>query len=128
LLEFLYLGSQARRARLAAGDNVLPAIPEYWSDHAYHKGDPFFAGGQNIGDLYVTLAGQIPERFVTPYSYQAELALAAVMHRAEQYVAADRRAESSASAMDGLDRACAGWLAEAQEDVQRRIDFGNFEP
>ena len=51
----------------------------------------------------------------------AELALAAVMHRARQYVAADRR-------MDGLDRACAGWLAEAQEDVQRRIDFGNFEP
>ena len=121
LLEFLYLGSEASRARLAAGDHVLPAIPDYWSDPAYHKGDPFFAGRQNIGDLYVALAGQIPERFVTPYTYEAELALAAAMHRAEQYVAADRR-------IDGLNQACAGWLAEAQEDVQRRIDFGNFEP
>ena len=39
----------------------------------------------------------------------------------QQYVAADRR-------MGELERAFAGWLAEAQEDVQRRIDFGNLEP
>jgi molybdopterin synthase catalytic subunit len=71
--------------------------------------------------LDVTLAGQIPERFVTPYTYEAELALAAAMHRAEQYVAADRR-------IDELKQACAAWLAEAQQDVQRRIEFGNFEP
>jgi ABC-type glycerol-3-phosphate transport system substrate-binding protein len=124
LLEFSYLGSQANRARLAAGDNVLPAIPEYWSDPAYHQPDPFFAGTQNVGDLYVTLAGQIPERLVTPYTYQAELALAAVMYRAERYVAA----EAADQSVNGLKQACARWLAEAQADVQRRIDFGNFEP
>ena len=55
---------------------MLPAIPEYWSDPAYHATDPFFASGQFIGDLYVALAPQIPERIVTPYTYQAELALA----------------------------------------------------
>ncbi|MGD0389933.1 MAG: hypothetical protein ABSC42_13375 [Tepidisphaeraceae bacterium] len=41
---------------------------------------------------------------MTPYTYQAELALAAAMHRAGQYVAADRR-------IDGLNQACAAWLA-----------------
>ncbi len=52
---------------------MLPAIPEYWNDPVYHQRDPFFAagvGGQRIGDLYISLARQIPERFVTPYTYR----------------------------------------------------------
>jgi arabinosaccharide transport system substrate-binding protein len=125
LLEFLYLSPQAAKARIAAGDEVLPAIPEEWNEPVYHRGDPFFAdsggSGQRIGDLYIRLAGQIPERFVTPYTFQAELALAAVLHRAEEYVA-----EHGGTA--GLSQPCAAWLAEAQDDIQRRIDFGNFEP
>jgi ABC-type glycerol-3-phosphate transport system substrate-binding protein len=120
LLAFLYLSPEAQRARLAAGNHVLPAIPEYWSDAAYHAPDPFFADDQSIGDLYVTLARQIPERFMTPYTYQAELALAAVEHWAIEYVAENRSA-------DQLSATCRAWLAEAQNDIQRRIDFGKFE-
>ena len=77
LLEFLFLSPQAHHAAIAAGDDVLPAIPEYWSDPAYHTPD---------GDLFVKLAPEIPERVVTPYTYQAELALAVVLHRAMEYL------------------------------------------
>jgi ABC-type glycerol-3-phosphate transport system substrate-binding protein len=105
LLEFLYLGASAQRARIAAGNYVLPAIPQYWSDPAYHQ------------DLYISLAPLIPERFVTPYTFEAELALAEVMHRAVEY-------ERSHADDSGLKDACTAWLTEAQRDVQRRIDFG----
>jgi len=111
LLEFLFLSPQAHRAAVAAGDDVLPAIPEYWSDRAYHTPD---------GDLYVKLAPQIPARVVTPYTYQAELALAVVVHRAVEYL--------GTHGSDGLNDACAVWLAEAQNDIHRRIEFGNTEP
>ena len=120
LLVILYLSPEAQRARLAAGNHVLPAIPEYWSDPDYHAADPFFAGEQSIGDLYVTLAREIPERVMTPYAYQAELALAAVEHWAIEYVGENHPA-------GGLSDACRAWLVEAQSDIQRRIDFGKFE-
>ncbi len=121
LLEFLYLSPQAHQARVASGDEILPAIPEYWNDLVYHQSDSFFSGGQDVGDLYIRLAGEIPERIVTPYTFQAELVLVAVLHRAEEYVA-------SHGGTDGLGGPCAAWLTEAQEDMQRRIDFGKFEP
>jgi ABC-type glycerol-3-phosphate transport system substrate-binding protein len=121
LLEFLLLSPQASAARIAGGDTILPAVPQYWTDPAYNRADPLFAGGQSIGNLYVSLAPQIPERFVTPYTFQAELALAAVLHRAEEFV------DEHPSA-DGLKEACTQWLADAQDDIQSRIDFGNFKP
>ena len=57
---------------------------------------------------------------VTPYTYQAELALAVVVHRAVEYL--------GTHGSDGLNDACAVWLAEAQNDIHRRIEFGNTEP
>jgi ABC-type glycerol-3-phosphate transport system substrate-binding protein len=119
LLESTYLGPEAHRARVAMGSRILPAVREYWNDRAYHGPDPFFAGKQNIGDLYVTLAHQIPERVMTPYTYQAELALMAVLHREIDLL-------SHAPPDDGT--ACMKWLGEAQNDIQQRIDFGKFEP
>jgi arabinosaccharide transport system substrate-binding protein len=124
LLEFLYLSPEANAAHIAAGDDVLPAVPEYWSEPVYHRRDSFFVDdgdGQDVGGLYVRLAGEIPERYVTPYTFQAELVLAAVVHRAEEYVA-------SHGGTEGLRPVCAGWLAEAQDEMQGRIDFGKFEP
>jgi arabinosaccharide transport system substrate-binding protein len=117
LLEFLCLSPDANRARLAAGNDVIPPIPQYWSEPIYHQPDPFFADGQKINELYIWLAAQIPERFVTPYTYEAELALTAVVERAEDYVAEHQ-------GTDGLEPLCAQWLAEAQDDLQRRIEFG----
>ena len=57
---------------------------------------------------------------MTPYTYQAELALAVVLHRAMEYL--------GAHGPDGLNDACAAWLTEAQDDIRRRINFGNTEP
>lgn len=121
LLEFLFLSPQSQRARIASGDDVLPAIPEYWADPAYHSPNDFFAGRQPIGDLHVALARQIPERIVTPYTYQAELALGVVIHRAMEFVSAH-------DGSDGLKAACAAWLGEAQSDIGRRIEFGKMMP
>jgi ABC-type glycerol-3-phosphate transport system substrate-binding protein len=118
LLEFLYLSPQAAQARLAAGDRILPAIPEYWDDPAYLSADAFFADDQSIGRLYAKLAAQIPERFMTPYTYQAELALAEVLQRCADYV-------EGGGAIAALRPLCANWLREAQDELQRRIDFGN---
>jgi arabinosaccharide transport system substrate-binding protein len=120
LLEFLYLSPEAHRAAVASGDNVLPAIPEYWSDPAYHVPDPFFAGNQSAATLEVYLAHQIPQRIVTPYTYQAELALAVVLRRAVDYLAT--------RGADGLQESCRAWLSEAQDDIQCRMDFGNTQP
>jgi ABC-type glycerol-3-phosphate transport system substrate-binding protein len=108
LLEYLYLGNESQRARLAGGNFVLPAIPRYWSDPAYHR------------DLMVSLAPQVPERIATPFTFAAELALAEVMHRAIEFEAG--HADDS-----GLPSACALWLHEAQQDIQRRIEFGNLQ-
>ena len=121
LIEFLYLSREAQQARIAAGNHILPAIPEYWSDRAYRHADPFFAGNQDVGELYTKLAGQIPQRVMTPFTYQAELALAEVERREIQYLNTHRYGE-------GLGTACFEWLTEAQRDIQRRIDFGKFEP
>jgi arabinosaccharide transport system substrate-binding protein len=112
LLEFLYLSPQSHRARLDAGDRVLPAIPRYWSDPEYREG---------VGGLYLQLADQIPERIMTPYTYQAELALAAVLQRAVDYV-------TDHGDGPGLESACTTWLREAQDDIARRIEFGNYQP
>ena len=64
LLEFLYLSPQAAKARIAAGDEVLPAIPEEWNEPVYHRGDPFLrtrvaAGSASVICTYASL-GKFP--------------------------------------------------------------------
>jgi len=120
LLEYLVLSPQSHESAIAAGDDVLPAVSQYWSDPAYHRPDAFFAGGQSADDLFVTLAAQIPQRVVTPFTYQAELALGVVLHRSVTFL--------RQQGPEGLDDACAGWLADAQNDIGRRIEFGKIEP
>src|SRR5581483_4390894 len=110
LLRFLYLSPEGNEARLAVKSDIIPPVRSAWSDPAYHQPDPFF-GGQKVDELYISLADQIPERFVTPYSTMGQVALAVVQNRAGSYVEAHGAA--------GLRQACAGWLAEAQRDLQR---------
>jgi len=57
---------------------------------------------------------------VTPFTYQAELALGVVLHRSVTFL--------RQQGPEGLDDACAGWLADAQNDIGRRIEFGKIEP
>lgn len=118
LLEFLYLSPQASVARLSVGTDIVPPQPALWSDPVYHQPNPFF-GGQKISELYVSLAPQIPERDVTPYTAQAEFALALVLYQARNYV--------EKHGTTGLTEQCERWLSQAQQELQRRIDFGKFE-
>ena len=96
---------------------IANPIPELWSDPVYHQSDPFY-GGQKVGELYVQLAGQIPDRESSPFSDEGAIALAQVQQRAEEYVATH--------GTSGLHDACAKWLLEAQQMLQDRIDFFKF--
>jgi ABC-type glycerol-3-phosphate transport system substrate-binding protein len=119
LLEFLYLSPEGISARLARGSDILPALPQVWSWPEYHQADPYF-GGQKVDELLVNLAGQIPQRDITPWSVEAQLALAEVLHRAEEHVGAHGNV--------ALDAPIAIWLADAQREFQERIDFGKISP
>lgn len=114
LLKFLLLSDEAVAARQRHTD-ILPPLKEHWKSPLYHRPDPFF-GGQKIGQLYVELAGQVPERHVTPFTLLAGQALALVLNRAVDHV--------NAQGAVGLEAACQRWLREAAEDVRRRVEFG----
>jgi arabinosaccharide transport system substrate-binding protein len=146
LLAFFYLSPESIAARLASGDSVLPASPDLWNNPEYHHPDPFYAAdgtelpklpklpdmlksarlcpiapaaGQSIGELYMTLAPQIPRRVVTTYSFTAELTMTEVLRRCVEYVQLHGSAKE-------LRPRCQGWLAEAQEDLAARIQFGEL--
>ncbi|HEY1683773.1 MAG TPA: extracellular solute-binding protein [Tepidisphaeraceae bacterium] len=117
MIQFLYLSPQAIKARQQFTD-ILPAIPAAWDDPGYHRPDPFF-GGQKIDELYIELARQLPERYVTPYSLIAEQQISSVMTQAIEHM----RDYGS----DGLEPQCQQWLTAAATDLQRRVDFGKFD-
>jgi len=98
--------------------DILPPIKSLWSDPSFHKSDPYF-GGQRVGELYIDLARQLPERYVTPFTTLAIQALNLVLARAVVDVQAGNEA--------GLEQRIAGWLTEADGEVRKRIDFGRFD-
>jgi len=118
LLELLYLSPQGEAARLAAKSGIIPPLPDAWENPLYHQADAYF-GGQKVNELYIALARQLPQRYVTPFSVQAQYSLTLVLHRAIGYIEARGAA--------GLRDACAGWLGQAQRDLQQRIDFARFD-
>jgi hypothetical protein len=102
---------------------TLPALPSRWSDPAFHQPDPFFAGNQSIGDLYVHLAADMPARIVTPFSAVADVELSEVLHQAVQW----QRANPHAPADDPEAFSnCMGWLQSAADDLRERIRLGTF--
>jgi arabinosaccharide transport system substrate-binding protein len=113
LIETLYLSHDALAVRQSA-TSILPPIPEYWSDPAYQRPDPFYAG-QQVDRLFLDLADEVPPRYVTPYTSAAQLMLATVLNRAVAHV----RDRGDA----GLEQACRGWLARADADVREMIEF-----
>jgi arabinosaccharide transport system substrate-binding protein len=113
LIESLYLEPGAIRARQKSS-GILPPIPAYWSDPVYQKGDAFY-GGQKIDQLYIELAGELPEAKMTAYTMQAQTFLSIVLNRAVAKV------RSSGDA--GLEAACQLWLADVQAQVAAMIRF-----
>jgi len=117
LAEFVYLSREGLEARRRTTE-ILPPVKSLWKDEIYQRPDPYF-GGQREEALFVELADEIPERYVTPASTIANAIVAFVMTRAENYV--------ETRGTDGLEDACRGWLHRGAVDLQRRIDHGRFD-
>jgi arabinosaccharide transport system substrate-binding protein len=117
LLQFLYLSPQSMHLRPRFGGTIPPVISA-WNDPIWHQPDPFY-GGQKIGELYVNLARELPERYVTPFTTLATQALTIVLDRAITAVASGDDADLTAQIN--------GWLKEADGEVRKRIEFGRFD-
>lgn len=116
LAKFLYLSAEGLRARQRE-TMILPPVKAHWSDGRYHQPDPFF-GGQRADELFIELAGQIPPRYVTPFTALGTQSLARVLNEAVDYV--------QANGEPGLRQAVQGWLDEEAEDLRRRVEFGEY--
>ena len=117
LAQFLYFSRDGMKARQRETD-ILPPVRSIWSDEIYQRPDPYF-GGQKVDALYVELADQIPEHYVTPASPMASAILCVVLINACSYV--------DAHGSDGLQTACQKWLDQAAAELQRRIDHARFD-
>jgi len=117
LLQYLYLSPHALQSRAHYAGTVPPVI-DAWNDPSWHTPDPFF-GGQKVGELYTSLARQLPERYVTPFTTLATQALTMVLNRAVIAVQSGQDAD--------LESKIHSWLIEADAEVQKRITFGTFE-
>jgi len=113
LIESLYLDPAAIKARQISS-GILPPIPEYWTDSIYHQGDPFF-GRQKIDELYIQLAGELPDTRMTPYTAQAQIFFAIALNHAVAKEQSGGDAE--------LEPACRQWLADAQSQLTSMIRF-----
>jgi arabinosaccharide transport system substrate-binding protein len=115
LIETLYLDREALHVQQQqTSSSILPPIPEYWSDPFYQQPDAFY-GGQRINQLYLSLAAELPRRYVTPYTTMAHMVLAVVVSDAVSYV--------NHHGSDGLEAACRQWLTVADHDVRETIEF-----
>lgn len=118
LITFLYSDPKGGEARWRS-TMILPAFKELWKEPAYHEPDPYF-GGQRVGELYIDLAEQLPERYVTNFTALASAQLSAVLSRA---IAAVNEGADDATLRPQVQT----WLEEAAKDLERRIEFGKFE-
>jgi arabinosaccharide transport system substrate-binding protein len=117
LADFLCLSREAA-ARRGDFSDIIPPVREFWAGPGYQAADPYF-GGQRIGQLYISLADQIPLRCTTPFSLLAQGAMTLVLNKAVAY--ADERGP------DGLENACGGWLSEASGEVGQWVQYGEME-
>jgi len=100
-------------------DQIIPPIREYWNDELYKRPDPFFMNSQNVNQLYIQLADQLPTRYVTPFTVIAQQLLADVLNDAVRRVDQGRT--------EKLEQDIQKWLNVAAEDLKKRIEFGTFE-
>jgi ABC-type glycerol-3-phosphate transport system substrate-binding protein len=117
LLEKLYLKHESMLPRRAYA-NVLSPVMEYWDDPEMREPDPLM-GGQKTYELYATLAREIPERYVTPYTLLAGQILNQVIYRAATEVERGRDTNLKQDVRE--------MLAAAQKELEKRIRFGTFD-
>jgi arabinosaccharide transport system substrate-binding protein len=119
LIEHLYFSDAGIAARRQFS-SILPPVMTAWNDPIYRRGDPFF-GGQQIDQLYIELAKELPERYVTPATATAGAALTKVLIDAADFVENRRGNHAQLVAQ------CREWLTQASDDISRRIEHGTFE-
>jgi len=117
LMEKLYLNPESLKVRRQFAD-VLSPVMDSWNDPSYQKPDPFL-GGQKAGAMYTELARQIPVKYATPYTLQASAFLNEVIYRTTMRIKAGQEAN--------LETDVRSWLAQAQAEMQRRINFGSMD-
>jgi ABC-type glycerol-3-phosphate transport system substrate-binding protein len=118
LMETLLLTEEAAASR-RRHTSVLAPMVEQWNDPRYDEPDPFF-GEQKVMALYVELARQVPERYVTPFTTIAQSQLTVVLAKAMDAIDAGQDE-------DELESLCRAWLHEAAKDLERRVEFGRFD-
>lgn len=117
LLQSLYLDHEAIDYRRRT-NAILPPIRKYWNDEVYKRADPFFSN-QQVDQLYIELANELPPRYATPFTTVAMGLLSDVLNDAVARINDGKTAD--------LDADIQKWLDEAAEDLHRRIKFGTFE-
>jgi ABC-type glycerol-3-phosphate transport system substrate-binding protein len=117
LMKFLLFTPEGMAARLKHTATLPPQI-DAWADPIWHHPDAFY-GGQKVGELYISLAEQLPARYVTPFSSYSQQALTLLVGRAV--------ADIESTDGTDLEAKLAGWCAEANDEITRRIEFGKFE-
>jgi arabinosaccharide transport system substrate-binding protein len=103
LIERLYLTPRVDSAGRVVTD-ILPPVPEFWADPAYHQPDPFY-GGQEIDQLYLSLAGQIPPRTMTPFTTTAQTFLTLALNDVVGHVRRDGTVDLEAYSRAALETA-----------------------
>ena len=100
LIESLYLDHDAVAYRRQS-DEILPPIRKYWNDDVYQHGDPFFYNAQNVNQLLIQMAEELPMRYVTPFTIVAQQLLSDVLNRDGERIDAGTNGESG-SGYSGL--------------------------
>ncbi len=114
LIETLYLDRESLKERQELS-GILPPIPEYWNDPVYHQADAYY-GNQRIDELYIELAGELPDIQMTAYTGEAQVFLTIALNGAVRAA----RGESGKA----LEEDCLRLLEQAQGRLGAMIRFG----
>lgn len=118
LLKFIMF-SEAGDAARRRHTRILAATPASWDDSSLEVEHEYW-GGQRVGQLNVSLARLVPRRIITPFSAIASAELTVVLMRAIAWL-------EDGHDPSRLPETVRPWLAQAQADVEMRIQFGRFD-
>lgn len=117
-LRFIMFSEQGAQARWLH-TQILPATPAAWDDPSLEEAHEYWSG-QRVGQINVELARQVPRRVFTPFSAIASAELTYALMKGVAWVEAGNDPER-------LGEPAARWLADAQREVEMRIEFGRFD-
>ncbi|HEX2838706.1 MAG TPA: extracellular solute-binding protein [Phycisphaerales bacterium] len=115
----LYISPERARDLFVQGDIISP-VRAFWTDPVYDQLDPYFCN-QARGRLYVNLAGEVPQRYNSPFSALALLRMQACMTKLAAYA----RTSGDGTAERLLPEA-RRLLKEAQSDIMRHVKRNRF--